>query len=156
VFKNIVTGNLADNTSYSFRGMFCWMYFKKKLNGHTVILPKSQLVELDRLSSFNFREEQQILLEDPRFTQNFTVYSTDQVEARYVLSAALMERIVTLKEKFDRPVFLSFQDKQLYLAVKNENGLFSFPSRKAESLSVVEELAIEIDTALNIPKQLFQ
>ena len=152
--KNIFTNQAADNQHFTFRGMFCWLKFVKKLNGHTVVLPKSQLHKINRLASFNFQEEQQIHLEDPRFTDSFDVYSTDQVEARYVLSSVLMERIVTLKERFDRPVFLSFQNKQLYLAIENPNGLFSFPSGNLDQIGVVEEMALDIETALQVHEEL--
>ena len=134
--------------------MFCWLHFKKKLDGHTVVLTNDPLTKWNRLASLNLREEHTIHLEDPRFTENFVVYGTDQVEARYVLSASLMERIVSLKEKFARPIFLSFQDRQMYLAVMNDNGLFSFPSGWLEEIKIVEELAYDIETALEIPKQL--
>jgi len=154
VFKNIVSGKSADNIYYTYRGMFCWLQFKKNLNGHTVILPSNQRAKLDRVLSLNFKEEQKINLEDPRFTNQFIVYSTDQVEARYVLSTALMERIVALKEKFNQPIMLSFQNKQLYLAVKNENGLFSFPSGKLDTINTIKELANDIKTALEIAKEL--
>lgn len=154
VLKNMATSKLADNTNFTYRGMFCWLNFKKTLNGHTVVLPKNQKVRFDRWASLNFREEQEIHLEDPRFTQNFIVYGTDQVEARYVLSASLMESVVALKEKFHCPIFMSFQDKQMYLAVKNENGLFSFPSGRLYSMAIVEELAHEIETALKVSETL--
>ncbi|MCV9387390.1 DUF3137 domain-containing protein [Reichenbachiella ulvae] len=155
VFKNLFSGKLADNTQYSYRGMFCWLNFKKKLNGHTVVLPKNQKAKLDRWVSFNFREEQEVHLEDPRFTERFVVYGTDQVEARYVLSSSIMERVVSLNQKFDRPIMMSFENRQLYLAVENENGLFSFSSGKLEDVAVLEELANDIDTALHIPQALF-
>lgn len=154
VFKNLATNILADNTNYSFRGMFCWTHFKKKLNGHTVILPKSHLAQFDRWAGFNFMKEEQIHLEDPRFTEKFIVFATDQVEARYVLSSSIVEKIIALKEKFDRPFFMSFQNRQMYLAVKNENGIFSFPSGKLDSLMVIQELANDIETALDISKEL--
>lgn len=154
VFKNAVNKKLADNTNYSFRGMFCWLHFKKKLNGHTVVLSKNQMARLDRLTSFNFMEEQEIHLEDPRFTSKFVVYGTDQVEARYVLSALLKEKIAALKEKFDRPIFMSFQNRQMYLAVKNENGIFSFSSGKLDNMIVIQELVNNIQTALDISKEL--
>lgn len=155
VFKNITSGKSADNLHYTFRGMFCWMKFNKKLNGHTVVLPHTQANKLDRFASFNFREEQKVSLEDPRFTNQFVVYSTDQVEARYVLSTALMERIVQLKEKFNQPIYLSFHNQQLFLAVKNENGLFSFPSGELDTIRIVEELASDIALALDVAGELF-
>ncbi|WP_203258235.1 DUF3137 domain-containing protein [Hyunsoonleella ulvae] len=154
VLKNIVANKSADNVYYTFRGMFCWLRFKKSLNGHTVILTNNQSSKLNRFFSTNFKEEQKINLEDLRFTNQFVVYGTDQVEARYVLSTALMERIVSLKEKFDKPMLLSFQNRQMYLAVKNENGLFSFPSGKLETVKIIEELAKDVNTALQIATEL--
>ncbi|UNY98596.1 DUF3137 domain-containing protein [Zhouia spongiae] len=154
VLRNIFTNKSADNVYYTFRGMFCWLGFKKSLKGHTVILTNNQNSKLNRFFSSNFKEEQRINLEDPRFTNQFIVYSTDQVEARYVLSTALMERIVALKEKFNQPILLSFQNQQMYLAVKNENGLFSFPTGELASVKIIEELAHDIETALQIGTEL--
>ena len=153
VFKNIATNKLADNTNNSFRGMFCWLSFKKKLNGHTVVLPKSNLAHFERWASSTFKEEQEIHLEDPRFKEKFIVFGTDQVEARYVLSPSIMEKVVALKEKFNRSISISFQNRQMYLAVENENGIFSFPAGKLNSISVIQELAADIETALAISQE---
>jgi len=150
VFKNMVSSKSADNVYFTFRGMFCWLQFKKKLKGHTVILPRSNMMKFDRVASFNFKEEQKIYLEDPRFTKEFIVYGTDQVEARYVLSSGLMERIVNLKQTFDQPILVSFQDQQMFMAVQNENGLFSFTSGKLDTVKIIEELAHDIETALEV------
>lgn len=154
VLKNIFTSKSADNVYYTFRGMFCWLRLKKSLKGHTVILTNNQSSKLNRFFSTRFREEQKINLEDPRFTNQFIVYGTDQIEARYVLSTALMERIVALKEKFNQPILLSFQNQQMYLAIKNENGLFSFPSGKLPNIKIIEELANDIETALQVSTEL--
>ncbi len=154
VGKNSITKKASDSAHFSFRGMFCWLSFNKTLNGHTVILPNNRTTRLDRMVSMNFSDEQQVRLEDPRFTKHFVVYSTDQIEARYVLTTALMERIVTLKERFNRPILLSFQHQRVYIAVENENGLFSFPSGKVDSMAILEELAHDIETALGITKTL--
>lgn len=156
VLKNIATSQLADNTNYSFRGMFFWLSFRKKLNGHTVVLSKSNWAQFERWASFNFEEEQEIHLEDPRFMEKFIVFGTDQVEARYVLSSSIMEKVVILKEKFNRPISISFQNRQMYFAVQNDYGLFSFSSGNLENIKVVVELANDIETALNIPEELFK
>lgn len=150
VFKNMGTNKMVDNTNYAYRGMFCWMSFKKNLEGHTVVLPKNLGDRLDRCVNFSFNPEQQVHLEDIRFAEKFMVYSTDQVEARYVLSASVMEKIVALKEKVDRPIYLSFQNQKMFFAVENENGLFSFPSGRLDNMKVLEELVNEINTALQV------
>lgn len=153
-YKNIFTNQSADNQQFTFRGMFCWLSFKKRLNGHTVVLPRSTSTKLDRLASFNFTNEQEVLLEDPRFTNQFVVYSTDQVEARYVLSAALMEKVVALKSKFNQPIYLSFQNRELFVAVKNENGLFAYPAGKLERIEVIEEMVADVEMGLEIGESL--
>ncbi|WP_299117084.1 DUF3137 domain-containing protein [uncultured Winogradskyella sp.] len=154
VLKNIVSNKTADNVHFTFRGMFSWLHYPKRLNGHTVVLTKSYSTKLNRLASFKFNEEQKVVLEDPRFIKEFMVYSTDQVEARYVLSTALMEHIVALKEKFNRDIALSFHNQQMYFAVENPYGLFAFSSGKLNSVNVVEELANDIETALNVAENL--
>ena len=154
ILKNLWTNKSADNVYYTYRGMFCWLKFKKALQGHTLVLTNNQSSKLNRFFSSHFSEEERIHLEDPRFTDQFIVYSTDQVESRYVLSTALMERIVALKQKFKQPILLSFQHEQMYLAVQNEHGLFSFPAERLDAIAIVEELANDIDTALRIAAEL--
>ena len=154
VFKNLLSNKSADNVYYTYRGMFCWLRFKKSLQGHTVILTNNQSSKLNRFFGQSFKEEEKIELEDPRFTDEFIVYSTDQIEARYVLSAALMERIVELKNKFNQPILLSFRNREMYLAVKNVNGIFSFPAGKLDDVKIIEELGHDIQTALDISTEL--
>ncbi len=154
LIKNLTSNHSAENQGLSFRGMFCWLTFKKKLQGHTLVLPNNSLTQINRMSPLQFKEEQKIQLEDPRFNREFLVYSTDQVEARYVLSVALMERIVRLKEKFNQSILLSFQNQQLFLAVQNEEGLFSFPSGRVDSLHIIQQLTQDIETALGIASTL--
>ncbi len=154
VLKNLLTSQSAEAVQYTFRGMFCWLNFKKKLKGHTVILTNKSTAQINRYFSHNFKEEQKIQLEDPRFSDSFIVYSTDQVEARYVLSIALMERILLLQEKFKRPIILSFHHQQVFIAIENKNGIFSFPSGNLSSFEVLEELALNIESAQAIPTDL--
>uniref|UniRef100_UPI0025C54623 DUF3137 domain-containing protein n=1 Tax=Maribacter sp. TaxID=1897614 RepID=UPI0025C54623 len=71
-----------------------------------------------------------------------------------VLSTALMERVLALEEKFNRPILLSFHNEKMYLAVENTHGLFSFPSGKLDDIAIVEELANDIETALHISASL--
>jgi hypothetical protein len=154
VLKNLLTNQSAEAVQYTFRGLFCWLSFKKKLKGHTVILTNAYPTQINRYFSHNFKEEQQVQLEDPRFSTAFIVYSTDQVEARYVLSIALMERILLLQEKFKRPIILSFHHQQVFIAIENKNGVFSFPSGNLSSFEVLEELALNIEAAQAIPTEL--
>lgn len=149
-YKNLFTSKTADNTIYTFRGMFCWASFNKKLSGSTVIIPNTAGDKFDRTTSFSFKNEERILLEDIRFEKEFSVYGTDQVEARYVLTSTLMEKIVELKNKFGRNIMLSFKDDKMFLAVHNPNGLFSFPQGKIDTIEVINEIVDDVNTALSV------
>lgn len=154
VFKNIVTQKTADTVQDRFRGMFCWLDYPQRLQGHTLVLTNNMKHKIDRFARFQFTEEQKVLLEDVRFTKKFMVYGTDQIEARYVLSASLMERIVALEDKFKRSILMSFHNQKMYVAVENRHGLFSFSSEILNDIKIVEELTNEIETALHISEHL--
>jgi len=46
------------------------------------------------------------------------------VEARYILSPSLMQRIVEFKRKWNTKVYLSFRDSKVYIAIKMDKNLF--------------------------------
>ena len=67
----------------SLKGFFFIADFQKDFQGHTTILRNS----LFKLSSSGSR----VKLENPDFEKTFDVYSTDQIEARYLLSPSRSE-----------------------------------------------------------------
>ncbi|MFV0565087.1 MAG: DUF3137 domain-containing protein [Flavobacteriaceae bacterium] len=154
VLKNIFTSKSADNVYFSFRGMYCFANFNKNLTTSTVIIPNTLSTKADRFASFKFKNEEKILLEDARFNKHFVVYSPDQIESRYILSSVIMEKIVALKEKFNREIMLSFINNKVFLAVENPNGLFAFPQGNIDSVKVIEELVAEIETAQSLIEEL--
>ena len=63
-------------------------------------------------------------LENPEFEKLFTVYGTDQIEARYILSTSLMERLVNYRRKANTSLHLSFIHSKLYVALPVSKNLF--------------------------------
>lgn len=65
----------------------------------------------------------EVKLEDPVFSKKFNVYSSDQVEARYLVTTAFMERLLNIKTAFDT--------KHIKCAFFDENRLMiSLPTNK--------------------------
>ena len=60
--------------------------FHKDFKGKTTILR-------DRLFKLRFGESR-VKMENPDFENTFDVYSTDQVEARYLITPFMMERLL--------------------------------------------------------------
>ena len=65
-----------------------------------------------------------VKLEDPEFEKSFVVYSSDQTEARYILSSSLMKRILDYKIKSKKNIQLSFVSSRLFVAVPYGKDLF--------------------------------
>ena len=68
-------------------------------------------------------------LEDVVFSKNWKVNATDQVEARYVLTPALMERMLKIKRMFyGKSVHFSFFENQVLIAVGTNKDMFETTS----------------------------
>lgn len=116
-----------EHQSLIFKGIFFVADFNKNFNGHTVVLPDTAERMLGKLGqslqSMSSRGEL-VKLEDPEFEKEFCVYSSDQVEARYILSPSLMKRIVDFKRKWNTRVYLSFRYSKVYIAINMKKNLF--------------------------------
>ena len=67
----------------------------------------------------------EIKLEDPLFGRQYKVYSEDDIEARYLITTAFMERFINLKESFGgKGAKCSFYDDQIVFAISTRENLF--------------------------------
>ncbi|MDD3877689.1 MAG: DUF3137 domain-containing protein [Bacteroidales bacterium] len=119
-------GNRKTTWHTIFKGLFFIADFNKEFVGSTVVIPNSfgkGFGFLKKLMGIN-RREKLVQLEDVNFTKNFNVYGDDQIQARYILSTTLMERILEFKNKHKKSIYLSFVDSKMYLAVPYTKDLF--------------------------------
>lgn len=130
--RHMTTSGAASKrkTHYStiFKGVFFVADFNKHFKTHTLVLPDN-CNELfgklgQKLQSIIHMRGQPVDLEDPEFEKEFCVYADDQVEARFILSPALMQRIVAFKRKWNTKVYLSFRDSKVYIAINLKQNLF--------------------------------
>jgi hypothetical protein len=136
-FSEVFTQNEQNNGDKKkletiFRGILFIADFNKKFPGETIVLPDVSENILGGFGSFlqslNYARPQLVKLEDPDFEKNFVVYSTDQVEARYILSPAFMQRILEFKTRTSARISLSFIDSHVYIAIPINKNLFEAPS----------------------------
>jgi len=111
-----------------FHGLFFVGQFNKEFKGWTVVLPDTAERLFGRLGQklqeLNIFRGKLIKLEDPEFERQFVVYGNDQVEARYILSTSLMERITAFRQKVGRALYLSFVGSKVYVAIPYMQSLF--------------------------------
>lgn len=118
-------------TSWStiFQGLFIVTSFNKHFSNSTIILPDSAegifgSIIGNWLQSNNFGREQLVKMDDPEFEKEFVVYGSDQIEARYILTHSMMQRILDLKKRTGQPVYISFVNGQMNLAIEYNKDLF--------------------------------
>lgn len=120
-----------------FKGLFFIADFNKNFNGLTVVLPDFAEKTFGSLignvmQKMNVtRKGELVKLEDPEFQKSFVVYGDDQIEARYILTPALMRRILDFKKKFNNKIYLSFLHNKVHLAIETGKDMFEPPYLKS-------------------------
>ncbi len=88
-------GHTTTRTEEHWRDIFKGLFFKADFNKHFY---GCTLVRSGKAGLFSGFSNSLVKLEDPRFNKCFTVYSNDQVEARYLLTPKMMEQLVGLQD----------------------------------------------------------
>lgn len=117
--KRVTTDKNGHTRTYwvdIFRGFFFIADFQKDFQGQTVIYRNSWL----KLGNYG----QRVKLENPEFEKSFDTYSTDQVEARYLLSPVMMERLLELDQKFPGKITVSFLNSRVIVAIPDAKDHF--------------------------------
>ncbi len=118
-----------DSTTTIFQGLFIVAEFNKTLNSSTLVLPdKAEKMFGSMIGSWlqanNFSKNDLVKLDDPEFEKAFVIYSPDQIEARYILTHSLMQRILEYKKRSKTDISLSFNGDKLYMAIHYNKDLF--------------------------------
>jgi hypothetical protein len=150
-------GRKQTHIEQLFKGLVVSADFNKSFQSETIIVPdKGDSGKWEwmakKLEAKSKGGKKMVRLEDPEFEKIFTVYSTDQVESRYLLSTAFMQRLVQLHQKLSaiaKPeIFLSFKNERMILAVNWSANFFEFDFSKTvheEVKETAEELKICTD-----------
>lgn len=113
-----------------FKGIMFAADFNKNFNGVTLVKPKDLFSTMGAWFSknlFSFSDKNVISLENVEFDKSFITHATDQIEARYILTPAMMERILTLNRNTKSTVSLSFIDSKMYIAFPLSRNYFEAP-----------------------------
>lgn len=138
-----------------FKGSVLKCEFNKKFNGKTVAVSK------DFNTKFLGEKE---LLDDVKFNENFRVFTTDKVEARYLLTPAFMGKLNMIKAYKNtlKSPSAAFMDNKFYLFCFSRRNFFEgrlfdkLDIAKArreqryvrQMLSVIDELNLSLDIYL--------
>lgn len=144
----------SDDDNTVFHGLLLIYSFQKPFEGETVVMPDATWLG-NKLVGMTRRGDR-VTLEDVRFEKQFEVYSTDQVEARYILTPRFMERMSELAGQFGnrRGLSMAFTGNDLLIAVRSSKDRFeggsifkSFadPERAKELVAELTQIFMVID-----------
>lgn len=150
VSRSYSTGGKNSRTVVVFRGLFFHLDFNKTLRGVTLVDPKRASAE-----SVGTRSGlTEVALESQEFDARYTVHASDEVEARYILTPAMMERILALESQTERPVHLAFKNNRAYLGVNYGRALFEPGIAASTSVEAIHEMAAHFALAEAIVDEL--
>lgn len=105
----------------------------------------------------NKEEKKEILkevkLEDPVFCKKYNVYSSDQIEARYLVTTAFMERFNKVRTAFGaKNIKCSFYNNDIIFAVWTNKNLFEIGNlyKKLDNPAQLSEFFSELESILNL------
>lgn len=104
-------------TNTEFKGVLISVEIPKNFTGHTIVKKRSLI---------NSAPYKEVKLEDVEFSKEFYVSSNDQIEARYLLTTAFMQRYKNIQNVFGaNDIECSFLNNKLLIAVSVNKDLFS-------------------------------
>ncbi len=123
-----LTRSYGKSSAVVFQGLLIKVPCNKKFTGITVIRDKSSNPDSNNsflgkeISLFNKNLEKpkldKVVLEDTEFNKFYDVNSTDQIEARYLITTAFMNRMLNMaKGKAESKISVSFEHGHVYISV---------------------------------------
>lgn len=104
-----------------FEGIAVEMSMNKSFNGQTIAIKDAGILNYFK----HFEGMERVKLEDVSFEKEFEVYSTNQIEARYLLTTSFMERVLQLKELYlGKTIEISFYDNHILLSIDTQEDMF--------------------------------
>ncbi|MDH5656163.1 MAG: DUF3137 domain-containing protein [Spirochaetia bacterium] len=155
-----------NNLQNYFHGFFFLADFNKNFSGRTFIFPDFPEEKYGSFIAENFQsfinsqktygvKENQIRLEDPEFEKLFSVFSSDETEARYILSPSFMEKLTTFRKQTGIPLRISFVNSKIFIVIPVASELFEMdPFKPVNNLNLLHNFADDFIFAMGITDEL--
>lgn len=161
VSRTLNFSNEKDAPDAVFSGQIFIAKFNKQFKNDVYLIPKKieSLFNTDDTSLHLEYLGEKVQLEDPEFMKLFSVYAKDQVEARYILSTSLMQRIKDLAKNKKDKYLISFRNNRISIANhSNKNNfeisMFKSITKTKQTQAFYQELCAQLkiidDLKLNI------
>lgn len=134
LYKRVTSGKQSERYKYKkkFRGILFLADFNKNFRGHTLLRDKKirsfrhlkRYIWLLFNSIVHGKKLQRIHLESKDFERHFKTKTSHEIEARYILSPNLMERLVKFRKKRRNPIDISFRNSYIAIALSSKKYFY--------------------------------
>lgn len=145
-----------------FYGQIFVAQFNKSFKNEVYIVPKKLESVFSRSdASLHLKNlGSSVKLENPEFMKLFNVYSNDQIEARYILSASMMTRLMDYQQKSNSRLMISFRNNRIFVAnysrknnfelsiassLMKNNKIQVFYRELKSQLEIIEDLKLNVN-----------
>lgn len=125
-----------------FRGLMLIADFHKHFHGRTFVFPdtaESLFGGFGRaMQKLGGRRKTQLVqMDDVAFEKAFAIYASDQVEARYILTPSMMQRMLAMRKRFGSNIRVAFKDSFVWIAVPHKHQYLE-PSHHVEATDTTQ------------------
>ena len=139
----------AEDGPDVWEGVLFAFAYRKKFRGRTLIVRDGGAIG-NFFKGFG-KDGERITLEDPRFEERFEVFGSDQVEARYLLTPAFMERLVDLDTRYGgKKLKAAFADDKLLLTIDDRQDRFELHLEEGVRHGEAEKLLRDLEIPCQI------
>ncbi len=132
----LLTGGKNQRTIFD--GIFIYLSMNKNFSGKTIVT--KDISPVGNWVANQFTSLENVKLEDPTFEREFEVYSSNQTEARYILSPTFMELLLKLRTLFtSNNIQCSFYNDRLLLMIPCDKDRFE-PASIFQPATFVDEM----------------
>lgn len=93
----------------------------------TLVYPRDDI----KANTYQVPGLERVRLEDVEFEKYFDVYSSNQIDARYLLTSAFMERLLQLARDKDYKISCSFEKGKILIGIESGKDWFDIPPEKS-------------------------
>lgn len=152
LFLIVIPAILIRNAcvNQSMKGVLVKLTMPKRFNKETFLYENK--ISSQKLVHKRSKNYEKVVLEDIDFNKNYTVFSQDQVEARYLLTTAFIERFKNLQVAFQADYQRAeFKDNHLFILLGTKRDLFKMGSlNESTSYSHFNQMFEEIYSVLSL------
>lgn len=112
-----------SNRRSVFKGILADFDYHRSFSGATLVTINENVVS-NALSNI-LKVGEKVTLEDPEFEKKYKVFSTDQIQARYLLTPKFMQRMLDFSKRLgNNNLQLAFHDGKIFISLERVRNYF--------------------------------